>query len=286
MRILIVDDERSFGSLLGKALKRLGHRAVVKTRPADALEVVRAEPPDAVIADLEMPEMSGVDLARAIRAEDARVPIAFCNGRGDGDGAADLGSILPRVWTVADVRRLVDDLRRVRPTPSPPPPEAVASGSSPRRAPVASTLPAPETVSPPSSPSGSPRGAPPRRAPRGSSPPMGVPVTGAAVAPRAEAAPPKLRVDCPTWNDARRVCSHQSGGRHYLAVRGQFAYAPGDPVTVALSLPDELVIAIAAQVVSVRPADDGSRRVFALELIGLTDAVKAQLLALADAASA
>lgn len=114
MRILVVDDEESFGRLLERALLLLGHVPTVAVHPVDALEIFRNRHFDAVITDIDMPMMNGVDLARAIRAECESIPIAFCTGSGPHDvprrQAAEIGRVLPKIWRLDDVRRVVSEL--------------------------------------------------------------------------------------------------------------------------------------------------------------------------------
>ena len=53
-RILIVDDEHKIGRLLTDELRDAGHDAASTTRPEDALESIRRDPPDILITDLRM----------------------------------------------------------------------------------------------------------------------------------------------------------------------------------------------------------------------------------------
>lgn len=118
MKILVVDDEPSFGSLLSRALKRLGHAPKVACHPDDALSLFRAQPFDALITDIDLPGMNGVALARAVRALAGHIPIAFCTGSEPNERvlevAATIGPVLPKVWTVADVRVVVATLDAAR----------------------------------------------------------------------------------------------------------------------------------------------------------------------------
>jgi CheY-like chemotaxis protein len=115
MHILVVDDDESCARLLERALRRLGHDPVVALHPADALDLFRAQSFDAIITDIDMPSMSGIELARQIRSE-SDVPIAFCTGSApDSDeesGALEYGSVFPKLSRDGDVARLLDRLRR------------------------------------------------------------------------------------------------------------------------------------------------------------------------------
>jgi len=114
MHILVVDDDESCAKLLERTLRRLGHDPVVALHPGDALEMFRAQTFDAVITDIDMPAMSGIELARAIRAESA-VPIAFCTGSSHDENeyrsATEFGSVFPKVSREGDVTRVLDRLR-------------------------------------------------------------------------------------------------------------------------------------------------------------------------------
>lgn len=68
-RVLVVDDNEDAADALAKLLRLDGHRVEVAYNGMCALARVRAQPPDVVLCDLGLPELSGFDLARAIRRE-------------------------------------------------------------------------------------------------------------------------------------------------------------------------------------------------------------------------
>jgi PAS domain S-box-containing protein len=67
--ILVVDDMRDAGYVLGKLLENLGQQVQTVHDARSALEYARRERPDIVISDIGMPDMDGYELARALRAE-------------------------------------------------------------------------------------------------------------------------------------------------------------------------------------------------------------------------
>ena len=67
--VLIVDDERDTADVLGLLLTGLGFRALVSYSGAEAIAIAGRERPDVAIIDLAMPEVCGLDVARAVRAE-------------------------------------------------------------------------------------------------------------------------------------------------------------------------------------------------------------------------
>jgi CheY-like chemotaxis protein len=66
--LLIVDDNPDAGSSLGMLLHISGHDVWVVRSGQEALDVIDEVQPDAMILDLAMPGMSGLELARRVRA--------------------------------------------------------------------------------------------------------------------------------------------------------------------------------------------------------------------------
>ncbi|MEW5992449.1 MAG: response regulator transcription factor [Chloroflexota bacterium] len=79
--ILVVDDEPTLRETLADALAADGFRVVQAGDGRAALEAFRAEAPDLVLLDLMLPELSGIEVCRIIRAESA-VPIVMLTARG------------------------------------------------------------------------------------------------------------------------------------------------------------------------------------------------------------
>ena len=76
-RILVVDDNVKTVELLATALEAEGYRVMRAYGGAEAIEVARRARPDLVILDLMMPQVSGFEVARALRESEhtARIPI-------------------------------------------------------------------------------------------------------------------------------------------------------------------------------------------------------------------
>ena len=73
LRILIADDDRDTASMLELVLRDEGHDVRVTLRGDDALDICRLFRPDAVIADVNMPGVSGYALARELRERHGNV---------------------------------------------------------------------------------------------------------------------------------------------------------------------------------------------------------------------
>ncbi len=77
VRILVIDDEKFIVEAISQHLTALGYEILPFIDPAEALEVIKAEEIDLVLTDLRMPDISGMDITRAVhdRGSDTRVII-------------------------------------------------------------------------------------------------------------------------------------------------------------------------------------------------------------------
>ena len=78
--ILVVDDEPTLRETLVEALEAEGYRAISAADGREALAHFRAERPDLVLLDLMLPELSGIEVCRIIRAESG-VPIVMLTAK-------------------------------------------------------------------------------------------------------------------------------------------------------------------------------------------------------------
>jgi two-component system response regulator RegX3 len=78
--ILVVDDEPTLRETLAEALEADGYAVVQAADGRAALEQFRSHAPDLVLLDLMLPELSGLEVARQIRAESS-VPIVMLTAR-------------------------------------------------------------------------------------------------------------------------------------------------------------------------------------------------------------
>ncbi len=83
--VLIVEDERDLAELLEYNLRGNGYRTVVAHTGPDAVAKARALGPDLVLLDLMLPELSGTEVARQIRADKtmSHVPIIMLTAKAD-----------------------------------------------------------------------------------------------------------------------------------------------------------------------------------------------------------
>ncbi len=73
--ILLVDDDCDLRGILGRSLERSGLSVMTAGNGREALERLAAHGADLVVTDLMMPEMSGLELIRALRSGHPALPI-------------------------------------------------------------------------------------------------------------------------------------------------------------------------------------------------------------------
>jgi two-component system response regulator RegX3 len=132
-RILLVEDEESLAESIRYSLEREGFGVTVAADGRRALERFREGVPDLVILDLMLPELSGLDVVRAIRQE-STVPIIIVTAKdseADKVAGLELGAD-DYVTKPLSIRELVSrvraHLRRIRMTSRPEEPGAVLIG--------------------------------------------------------------------------------------------------------------------------------------------------------------
>jgi two-component system response regulator MprA len=81
MRVLVVDDDRAVREALRRALTLAGYEVRVAESGAEAIELVVQAVPDAVVLDIAMPGMDGLEVCRRLRLLGNRVPILMLTAR-------------------------------------------------------------------------------------------------------------------------------------------------------------------------------------------------------------
>src|SRR6195256_4310498 len=81
MRLLVVDDDRALRDVLRRALPLAGYRARLAGAGASALPEVAGPPPDAVVLDVGLPDIDGLEVCRLLRREGNRVPVLMLTAR-------------------------------------------------------------------------------------------------------------------------------------------------------------------------------------------------------------
>jgi chemotaxis protein histidine kinase CheA len=79
-RILVVDDSAGVRQLLSATLSGAGFEVEVASGPREAMLAMTSDAFSAIVVDYSMPRSNGVELVRAMRAADVRIPIVMVSG--------------------------------------------------------------------------------------------------------------------------------------------------------------------------------------------------------------
>jgi two-component system response regulator MprA len=85
MHVLVTDDERSVRSSIRRALTLEGYRVSEAEDGAQALAAIAREAPDAVVLDVMMPELDGLEVCRALRDRGDATPVLMLTARDEID---------------------------------------------------------------------------------------------------------------------------------------------------------------------------------------------------------
>ena len=81
MRVLVVDDDPAVSGALNRALRLEGYEVSLAVDGPPALEEIAIRPPDAVILDIGLPTIDGLDVCRRLRAADNDTPVLMLTAR-------------------------------------------------------------------------------------------------------------------------------------------------------------------------------------------------------------
>jgi two-component system response regulator MprA len=80
-QVLVVDDDRAVRESLRRSLEFNGYRVALATDGAEALASIASAAPDAVVMDVMMPRLDGIEATRALRAAGSDLPILVLTAR-------------------------------------------------------------------------------------------------------------------------------------------------------------------------------------------------------------
>ena len=80
--ILVVEDDTAVRKVIGSTLKRAGYSVILTRNAAEALVLVRSSPLDLLVADVVLPDVSGIELAAACRELQPGIRVLHISGYG------------------------------------------------------------------------------------------------------------------------------------------------------------------------------------------------------------
>jgi CheY-like chemotaxis protein len=97
MNILLVEDSDEVSCITVEYLHELGHEVVAVGEAEKAIAQLRQTPFDAVMTDVRLPGMSGIELARTLVKDYPKLPVVIASGYGVFNVELLMGEKLPTV---------------------------------------------------------------------------------------------------------------------------------------------------------------------------------------------
>ena len=111
MNILLVEDSDEVSCITIEYLHELGHQAVAVAEAEQAIDQLKAASFDAVMTDIRLPGMSGIELARALVKRYPNLPVVIASGYGAVNVEFLMGEkprtvlVLPKPYDLPDLER-------------------------------------------------------------------------------------------------------------------------------------------------------------------------------------
>src|SRR6476646_2830956 len=117
MNILVVEDDAPLARIVKKSLESGGHTVEVATDGQEGPDLGRQRNHDAVVLDIQLPKVNGMDVCRMLREDGNRVPIIMLTARGavaDRIEGLDVGAddYLPKPFSLAELQARLRALHR------------------------------------------------------------------------------------------------------------------------------------------------------------------------------
>ena len=117
MHILVVEDDAPLARIVKKSLESGGHTVEVAVDGQEGLDLGRRRNHDAVVLDIQLPKVNGMDVCRMLREDGNRVPIIMLTARGavaDRINGLDAGAddYLPKPFSLAELQARLRALSR------------------------------------------------------------------------------------------------------------------------------------------------------------------------------
>jgi len=126
-KVLVVDDESQIRDLLGEFLEQEGYEVLLASAGEEAIELAERKIPHAILLDVKMPGIDGIEVCKRLKAEPKTqfIPVIMITGHVDNKMVAiesgaddfvnkpiDLVELAVRVKSILRIRYLTDELER------------------------------------------------------------------------------------------------------------------------------------------------------------------------------
>ena len=80
VNLLLIEDEIDVADVLARSFREDGHKTVIAYTGEEGLTLLGRERPDAVLLDIRLPKMNGIEVLRRIRSIDQALPVIIITG--------------------------------------------------------------------------------------------------------------------------------------------------------------------------------------------------------------
>jgi len=115
-KVLLVDDEKDFIEALGERMENRGMNVSTTTSAKDAIKRVEEEAYDAIVLDLQMPEMDGIEALKAIKKINPDMQVILLTGYATvekGIEAMKLGA-MDLIEKPADIETIAEKIKKAQ----------------------------------------------------------------------------------------------------------------------------------------------------------------------------
>jgi DNA-binding NtrC family response regulator len=115
-KVLIVDDDKAYLNILSERMRNRGMEVTTTASPVEALRIVETQSFDAIVLDLMMPEMGGIEAFQRIKERNPDLQVIFLTGNpsvSTGVDAMRLGAMdfIPKP---ADLNELTEKIKQAK----------------------------------------------------------------------------------------------------------------------------------------------------------------------------
>ena len=115
-KVLLVDDEKEFIETLSERMETRGMNVATTVSPKQALDIVDQESFDAVVLDLKMPEMDGLEVLKKIKEKNPDIQVILLTGHATvqkGIEAMKLGA-MDLIEKPVDIATLTEKIKKAQ----------------------------------------------------------------------------------------------------------------------------------------------------------------------------